>query len=857
MGLEEQFLKNKYPSLGGPLQTEKEQFPPGRQSTDMSYEGNMISVEASAFWGPTKDLTGKRDPEGKSVFTYGNDELEMTSLAHLDKAFRVAYFSADITNVYVGLHHSQVFKMFPYKSMSTYNQEKICDSVEDRPQEVWDGSGTKTDSWYKNDKSDGYNPVCRPWYQRAQRNSPGSVVFNPVDFDASNGLPYIALSSGVWKGSQPLSQDQFVGVVSVDLNIAALNDTLSKTDLYKKGYAFVWDDNGMAVIHKGLKAGLKQYDIGWVDATAGGKYDLDEDWFYAQKEGMFDKGRVSGTWNYKFKGAMWYYTFMPIEGTPYMIALSVEYSEVTATADQMLSRLRGQVITATIIITVLLVVACGILAMFSVWFNKNLGTEIRHLADYVGKLKKAHYSIEMPDDPPGSSELEEIAFNMKRMVVALRFGDSKFSKGDKVKEFRNCIEALDIILELDNRRGRGVCFNNMGLCLSALHAEFRELKSNQPRGAEATVTPEYLTPTHYPNLALVMSNAGLETFSQGIIDPDVFFRRAVQEAEVSDVQNGGAGGDARTISATLATRLFNRALYLLSDTHITSEPRQQAMDCLETIAKCDDIGVLTAIAWGAASDLKGRLLTEEMRDMKDLLLRICDRARALMAEKEGGAGVEVELSHKYAELQAVQCFLDASPASQAARAWSTLSRTPRIKEQQLKAFAYWVKRSAPSLAVELDSVFDPTICDVRGLESVAPDAAVFGGAQPMAAIFLVDRTWQPILNTCINAVSMVFEDYMKSRDRFGMYGLGDGWIVPLGMKGLIDPRDIESAKVCVGTCILYTSMLDCLKVLSAAKGYSKWLVVLSDTVDLEERFSVPGKHALKSRLASHVQCCDS
>ena len=99
-----------------------------------------------------------------------------------------------------------------------------------------------------------------------------------------------------------------------------------------------------AVIHKGLKAGLKQYDIGWVDATAGGKYDLDEDWFYAQKEGMFDKGRVSGTWNYKFKGAMWYYTFMPIEGTPYMIALSVEYSEVTATADQMAEEMPGELL---------------------------------------------------------------------------------------------------------------------------------------------------------------------------------------------------------------------------------------------------------------------------------------------------------------------------------------------------------------------------------------------------------------------------------------------------------------------------------------------------------------------------------
>ena len=326
---------------------------------------------------------------------------------------------------------------------------------------------------------------------------------------------------------------------------------------------------------------------------------------------------------------------------------------------------------------------------------------------------------------------------------------------------------------------------------------------------------------------------------------------------MSDVQNSGAGDGSRTISATLATRLFNRVLYLLSETFFTDKPREQAVDCLETIVKCDDIGVLTAVAWGAVLDLQGRLLTREMRDVKDVLLRICARARALMAEREGGAGVEVELSHKYAELQAVQCFLDASPASQAARAWSTLSRIPRIKEQQLKAFAYWVKRAAPSLAVKLDSVFDPTICDVSGLESEAPDAAVFGGAQPMAAIFLVDRTWQPILNTCINAVSMVFEDYMKSRDRFGMYGLGDGWIVPLDRRGSIDPRDIESAKVCVGTCILYKSMLDCLKVLSAAKGCSKWLVVLSDTVDLEERFSVPGKYALKSRRASHVQCCDS
>jgi len=466
------------------------------------------------------------------------------------------------------------------------------------------------------------------------------VVFNPVDFDSSTGLPYIALSAAVWKGLDvnAVNEDQFVGVVSADLNLAALNDTLSKTDLYKRGYAFVWDDNGMAVIHKGLKAGLKQYDIGWVDATAGGKFDLDEDWLGAQKKGMFDKGRVSGTWSYNFKGAKWYYTFMPIEGTPYMIALSVEYSEVTETADKMLSSLNRLVVNATIIITVLLVVVCIILAIFSAWFNKNLGEKIKHLADFVGEMKTKDYSIDMPGGQAGSAELKDIADNMRQMVVALRFGHPKFAMGDKAKEFRNCIEALDIILQLDNKRGRGVCLNNMGLCLRALHTAH----------ADATSTPKELTHHHYPQLAAVMQKI-IPTYTaeaESVIDPDVFFRQSVHEAEVAAIPAAASAPAAGigTVSATLATRLLNRAVYLITKTYITSKPKEQAMDCLEMVLKCDDIRVLTTVAWGATSDLQQALLSEEMRDTKELVLRICDRARALLAEKESSNSVDVELA---------------------------------------------------------------------------------------------------------------------------------------------------------------------------------------------------------------------
>jgi len=110
LGLNLQPLKDLYPTISLPLETVPEQFPPERQSSGMSYQGNLISVEASAFWRPLESLSQPQNPP--SVFAYANNEVEMNSLAHLDKVFRAAYFSADITNVYVGVHASGVSRCF-------------------------------------------------------------------------------------------------------------------------------------------------------------------------------------------------------------------------------------------------------------------------------------------------------------------------------------------------------------------------------------------------------------------------------------------------------------------------------------------------------------------------------------------------------------------------------------------------------------------------------------------------------------------------------------------------------------------------------------------------------------------------
>ena len=95
---------------------------------------------------------------------------------------------------------------------------------------------------------------------------------------------------------------------------------------------------------------------------------------------------------------------------------------------------------------------------------------MKKLADFVGIMKELHYVHDLPDNQrgPGSKELKEIDFNLRRMLVALRFGDARFANGDRNLELDNCIKALSLILELGNERAKGSCYNNMANCLRAL-----------------------------------------------------------------------------------------------------------------------------------------------------------------------------------------------------------------------------------------------------------------------------------------------------------------------------------------------------------------------------------------------------
>ena len=108
----------------------------------------------------------------------------------------------------------------------------------------------------------------------------------------------------------------------------------------------------------------------------------------------------------------------------------------------------------------------------------------------------------------------------------------------------------------------------------------------------------------------------------------------------------------------------------------------------------------------------------------------------------------------------------------------------------------------------------------------------------MAAFFVIDRTWTPILQTAIDATAMVFAERLDEEDEVALYSLGQRFLIPPTKKGGPEASrrllaQIKDSNQSEGSCLLYESMANVLDSLAKVdKGKSKWLIVLTDLVDL-------------------------
>mmetsp|Transcript_47001 Transcript_47001/g.110699 ORF Transcript_47001/g.110699 Transcript_47001/m.110699 type:complete len:1281 (-) Transcript_47001:1689-5531(-) len=447
-----------------------------------------INVEGASLFVPRDKLVDDpandgrpptKTPAESEAYDLGTVAEEARVMAHMSNAMRAGYFSTVPTDIYLGTHMNEAMWIFPTNDLEGYmnpNGPRYCDSVRDAEWSVYKGKRTET-----------YNPTCRPWYQRAVlADDQEAIIHNPIDYAAgyNEPVPYLALSTPLW------INNQLVGVLALDIRLGQLYSALQNTPLYEKGYAFIWDENGLAVVHKGIKPGLTDMSIRWVDATSGGDYELDEDWFREQEKGIFSHKRKTGNWTYtwynnvKKQDEIWHYFFTPIDNTPYMLALSTFQPDVTKKADDMLVSLKKKVETAAGITAGLVALGCLFLGALVYWFNKNMARPIDELADYMGVIQSTSYQADLPlsESAANSFEMSEIIANMHKMLVALRFCNKDYTKGDIRKEMDSCCDALELTVKTGNKGGEGICYNNMGLAASVMAAQ-------QPRPNYSRRTP--------------------------------------------------------------------------------------------------------------------------------------------------------------------------------------------------------------------------------------------------------------------------------------------------------------------------------------------------------------------------------
>lgn len=120
---------------------------------------------------------------------------------------------------------------------------------------------------------------------------------------------------------------------------------------------------------------------------------------------------------------------------------------------------------------------------------------------------------------------------------------------------------------------------------------------------------------------------------------------------------------------------------------------------------------------------------------------------------------------------------------------------------------------------------------------------VLGRAVPGSKVvaFCIDRSWQPIVGPSIRAISEIFQETLDGYDQVGLYQLGGPWIFELVEKSVKEDdlrQAIAAAEVTGGTTALYRSMRTCVEALeqnlAQAPGAEPWLIVLTDTVDIDD-----------------------
>ena len=222
-----------------------------------------------------------------------------------------------------------------------------------------------------------YDPTTRPWYTKAVENK-GKVIFTDPYKDAISGMMIFSIAKAVE------NDGKIEGVVSVDINLTTMSDSLSSIKIGQSGYAYVSSLQGVMIAHP--------------DKTLlGGEI--------VKTLTYWDKAKVNkeGVENFVYKNAKKYCVYTTNDLTGWKIMGSIPVTELLKDTNTLKE------------VTIIIVLVLGVIAVIvSILLSKSITSKLNQLENIFSKASKGDLSVKV--DIKSKDEFGELGKHFNLMI---------------------------------------------------------------------------------------------------------------------------------------------------------------------------------------------------------------------------------------------------------------------------------------------------------------------------------------------------------------------------------------------------------------------------------------------------------
>jgi len=442
---------------------------------DADYDSD-ISFDASCYYMPRDKITSAL---GGDPFNW-TPELEylLNTSSNLDIAFKnMANANPNYIWIYAAFNDTtfSLFRNYPYDTMEWTQYDENDNPVP--PADDWD-------------------PLDYDWYTNAASIDDDGTAFTPPYYDPAG----LIISVG-----RPVrfANNTLIGVVSVDITIATMQQSILSLDVSDNGYAFLIDANGDTITHPDLVDDF----VPIIDLEMSGATTQERAAYQLIINDMKSGGQ--GLANYTVNGKEWHISYNPIEASGYSLALVVPEEDILAPIEA----LRDDILkrsTNNIMISVgLLVLALALIIFVSISVSRRTIEPIQDFIDFSKQIAKGDLSRDLDANAALPREIQGLHNALDGLLTALRFGNSDYYGGNLDLAYNNYLKALKLFETTNDQAGIGVCLNNLG----NVYREWGDLKEAKTFYARAIKVAETLQDkaalaSRYNNYGLILLDSG-------------------------------------------------------------------------------------------------------------------------------------------------------------------------------------------------------------------------------------------------------------------------------------------------------------------------------------------------------------